>query len=61
MPTSDIADPYLAYSNAGAWAEFVDRLKHMILPAATIGLVLFGEYTLIVRSSMLEALGEDYI
>ncbi|MBJ7248992.1 MAG: ABC transporter permease [Thermoleophilia bacterium] len=61
LPTSDIADPYLAYSNAGAWAEFVDRLKHMILPAATIGLVLFGEYTLIVRSSMLEALGEDYI
>ena len=61
LPTSDIADPYLAYSNAGAWAEFVDRIKHMILPAATIGLVLFGEYTLIVRSSMLEALGEDYI
>ena len=27
----------------------------------TIGLVLFGEYTLVVRSSMLEALGEDYI
>jgi ABC-type dipeptide/oligopeptide/nickel transport system permease component len=61
LPTSDIADPYLAYSDPGGWAIFWDRLKHMILPAATIGLVLFGEYTLIVRSSMLEALGEDYI
>ena len=61
LPTSDIADPYLAYNNPGTWNELVDRFKHMILPAATIGLVLFGEYTLIVRSSMLEALGEDYI
>jgi ABC-type dipeptide/oligopeptide/nickel transport system permease component len=61
LPTSDIADPYLAYLDSGTWAVLVDRLKHMILPAATIGLVLFGEYTLIVRSSMLEALGEDYI
>ncbi len=61
LPTSDIADPYLAYTNPGAWNEVLDRFKHMILPAATIGLVLFGEYTLIVRSSMLEALGEDYI
>ena len=61
LPTSDIGDPYLAYSNPGWWPELVDRLRHMILPAATIGLVLFGEYTLIVRSSMLEALGEDYI
>lgn len=61
LPTSDIADPYLAYSDPGTAAMLTDRLKHMILPAATIGLVLFGEYTLVVRSSMLEALGEDYI
>ena len=33
----------------------------MILPALTLGLVIFGEYTLIVRSAMLETLGEDYI
>jgi peptide/nickel transport system permease protein len=33
----------------------------MILPAATLGLVLYGEYALIVRSAMLETLGEDYI
>ena len=56
LPTSDIADPYLAYTNPGTWNELVDRFRHMILPAAT-----FGEYTLVVRSSMLEALGEDYI
>ena len=33
----------------------------MILPAATLGLVLFGEYAIIVRSAMLETLGEDYV
>jgi len=33
----------------------------MILPSMTLGLVIFGEYTLLVRSSMLETLGEDYI
>ena len=30
-------------------------------PALTLGLVLYGEYTLIVRSAMLETLGEDYV
>jgi peptide/nickel transport system permease protein len=39
----------------------VDRLRHMILPALTLGLVLYGEYALIVRSAMLETLGEDYV
>jgi ABC-type dipeptide/oligopeptide/nickel transport system permease component len=33
----------------------------MLLPALTLGLTLYGEYTLIVRSAMLETLGEDYI
>ena len=33
----------------------------MILPALTLGLVLYGEYALVVRSAMLETLGEDYV
>ena len=43
------------------WPHLQDVLKHMILPSLTLGLVLYGEYTLIVRSAMLETLGEDYI
>jgi peptide/nickel transport system permease protein len=62
LPTSGIKDPTLGIlGNASGWEVFVDRLDHMILPALTIGLVLFGEYTLIVRSAMLETLGEDYV
>jgi peptide/nickel transport system permease protein len=43
------------------WTVVVDRTKHLILPALTLGLGLYGEYALIVRSSMLETLGEDYV
>jgi peptide/nickel transport system permease protein len=61
LPTSGIEDPTLGIlGDASTWDVVVDRLEHMILPSLTIGLVLFGEYALIVRSSMLETLGEDY-
>ena len=61
LPASGIADPFLEFTDPTWWETFVDRLEHMILPAATIGIVLFGEYALIVRSSLLEALSEDYV
>jgi ABC-type dipeptide/oligopeptide/nickel transport system permease component len=62
LPTSGIKDPTLGIlSSASTWNVVADRFQHMILPALTVGLVLFGEYTLIVRSAMLETLGEDYI
>jgi peptide/nickel transport system permease protein len=62
LPTSGIKDPTLGIlSNPSWWDVLVDRLRHMILPALTIGLVLYGEYALIVRSAMLETLGEDYV
>src|SRR5438105_13968189 len=43
------------------WTHIKDVLYHMTLPSLTLGLVLYGQYTLIVRSAMLETLGEDYI
>jgi len=61
LPASGIADPFLAFTDPSWWDTFVDRLEHMILPAATIGIVLYGEYALIVRSSLMEALSEDYV
>jgi ABC-type dipeptide/oligopeptide/nickel transport system permease component len=49
------------FSSGSTWASVKDIALHMILPATTLALTLYGEYTLIVRSSMLETLGEDYI
>ena len=61
LPTHGISDPYLSYTNPSLWAEFTDRLSHMVLPSLTLGLVLYGEYTLIARSALLETFGEDYV
>jgi ABC-type dipeptide/oligopeptide/nickel transport system permease component len=61
LPAAGVSDPFLEFTDPSWWETFVDRLEHMILPAATIGIVLFGEYALIVRSSLLEALSEDYV
>jgi ABC-type dipeptide/oligopeptide/nickel transport system permease component len=43
------------------WQHTKDVLVHMTLPSLTLALTLYGEYTLIVRSAMLETLGEDYV
>jgi peptide/nickel transport system permease protein len=62
LPTSGIEDPTLGIlGDASWWDVAVDRLRHMILPALTLGLVLYGDYALITRSAMLETLGEDYV
>ena len=39
----------------------VDVMNHMALPALTLTLAYLGEYYLIMRSSLLDVLGEDYI
>lgn len=49
------------FSGGSTWASVKDVAKHMILPATTLALTLYGEYALIVRSAMLETLGEDYV
>jgi ABC-type dipeptide/oligopeptide/nickel transport system permease component len=61
LPVSGISDPFLEFTDPSWWDTFVDRLEHMILPAATLGIVLYGEFALIVRSSLMEALSEDYV
>jgi len=61
LPAAGVSDPFLEFEDPSWWQTVVDRLEHMILPALTLGLVLYGEYALIVRSAMLEALGEDYV
>jgi ABC-type dipeptide/oligopeptide/nickel transport system permease component len=59
LPTGGMTNEFLL--NPSWWTHMKDVLSHMLLPSLTLGLVLFGEYTLIVRSAMLETLGEDYI
>jgi peptide/nickel transport system permease protein len=41
--------------------QWTDIARHMILPTLTYTLIYMGEYMLIMRSSLLDVLSEDYI
>src|SRR5262245_10056908 len=43
------------------WARWLDVARHLILPTITLTIIYLGEYLLIMRSALLEVLGEDYI
>jgi len=59
LPTGGMTNDFLI--NPSFFTHVKDVGEHMFLPSLTLGLVLYGEYTLIARSAMLETLGEDYI
>ncbi len=53
--------PLGGISTPGASFELTDRLKHLILPAATISLVQLGSHVRYLRASMLETIHQDYM
>ncbi len=59
LPSGGRADEFLV--KPSTWTHFVDVSRHIALPALTLAAGLFGGYMLIVRSAMLETLGEDFI
>ncbi|MGZ6545302.1 MAG: ABC transporter permease [Actinomycetota bacterium] len=62
LPTAGMRNEVNNFFSPGdTLSNLKDIGLHMLLPAFTLALTLFGEYTLIVRSSMLETLGEDYV
>jgi peptide/nickel transport system permease protein len=44
-----------------AFERWMNIANHLVLPATTLALLLFGGYMLVVRNSTLEVLAEDYI
>ena len=59
FPSHGMSNDFLI--NPTPWEHYADVLRHMFLPSLTLALTLYGEYTLIVRSAILETLGEDYV
>ena len=43
------------------WAQAVDVAQHLVLPSIALMLVLLGQYFVIMRSSMVDVLTEDFI
>jgi peptide/nickel transport system permease protein len=59
LPTGGMMDPQ---SIGKPFLEVLpDVAHHLILPTLTFTLIYLGEYMLIMRSSILEVLSEDYI
>ncbi|MER9594087.1 ABC transporter permease [Mesorhizobium sp. M0244] len=56
---------YGAYSptggSGGALSWLADRLRHLVLPAATLALGLGGQYVLVARAAMSDVVTEDYM
>lgn len=58
FPVGGITDPTGPSSGVG---HILDEAKHMVLPALTLTLAYLGEYALIMRSSLLDTMREDYL
>lgn len=52
-----------AIDSAGAsgFADMLDVLHHLVLPALTLGLIYLAQYSRLSRASMLDVLGSDFI
>jgi peptide/nickel transport system permease protein len=58
FPVGGIVDPA---SNATGVAKVLDQAHHMFLPALTLTVAYLGEYSLVMRSSLLDTMREDYL
>jgi peptide/nickel transport system permease protein len=74
LPTSDRASPLVDATLQththiytidtlwnGDWDAFVDVVKHLILPAVTLGLVTAGVFIRLVRVNVIRTMKDDYI
>jgi peptide/nickel transport system permease protein len=58
FPVGGITDPG---SDATGVALLLDQAHHMFLPALTLTLAYLGEYAIVMRSSLLDTMREDYL
>ncbi len=58
FPVGGITDPG---STATGLAKLPDQAHHMFLPALTLTLAYLGEYAIVMRSSLLDTMREDYL
>lgn len=59
LPTGGRITPGGNFSST--WQEWQDIGRHLLLPTLTYTIVFLGEYMLIMRSTLLDVLSEDYI
>jgi peptide/nickel transport system permease protein len=58
FPVGGIVDPS---SDATGISKLADQAQHMFLPALTLTVAYLGEYAIVMRSSLLDTMREDYL
>lgn len=58
FPTGGISDPSAPGSGLG---KLLDQLWHMTLPCVTLAIAYLGEFALVMRSSIVDVMREDYL
>ena len=58
FPVNGMVTPGVDTSTPAGW---LDVAWHLVLPATTLTLAYLAEYSLVMRSSLLDELGEDYL
>lgn len=59
LPTFGMLTAGAVYPDS--WARLGDLAAHLALPLATVSLGLVGQYAIVMRSSIVETLSEDYV
>jgi len=59
FPTFGMSTAGVTY--AGPLEQLLDYGSHLVLPLLTVALGLIGQYAILMRSSVIETLGDDYI
>jgi peptide/nickel transport system permease protein len=57
LPVGGLESP----GTGGGLERVLDQGRHLILPAVTLTLAYIGEYAIVMRSSLLETMREDYL
>ncbi len=60
VPVGGVTDPVL-YDSLSVFGKLLDRLRHLALPALTLGVVGAAGTARFQRAALLDALGQDYV
>jgi len=58
FPIGGIVDPS---SDATGFAQLLEPTHHLVLPCLTLTIAYLGEYAIVMRSSLLDTMREDYL
>lgn len=58
LPANGMSSPSIT---EGGWPHILDVIRHLVLPCATLVLVVFAQYVTIMRSSIIDELGSPYL